>query len=71
MFTKTNSTIKEWIKQGAKTGDWLGYKRPKQQYQPKDQREIPLALYQYGKNDKNPGLNFTPVPIIKCEYHIV
>ena len=60
---KQIALIKEWIKQGAKTGDWLGYKRPKQQYQPKDQRgNSPLALYQYGKNDKNPGLNFTPMP---------
>ena len=37
--------------------------KPKQAYQPKDQRNnSPLSHQKYGKNDKNPGLEFTPMP---------
>ncbi|MFL2877300.1 MAG: DUF1549 domain-containing protein [Pontiellaceae bacterium] len=60
---KQIALIREWIKQGAKTGDWQGYQKPKQAYQPKDQRyNSPLSHQQYGKNDKNPGLKFIPMP---------
>ena len=60
---KQIALIREWIKQGAKTGDWEGYQKPKQAYQPKDQGyNSPLRHQQYGKNDKNPGLKFIPMP---------
>ena len=55
--------IREWIQQGAKTGDWQGYQKPKQAYQPKDQSSnSALSINQYGKNEKNPGLEFIPTP---------
>lgn len=61
---KQIALIREWIKQGAKTGDWKGFEKPKREYQPKDQsNNSPLSNEQYGKNDKNPGLDLTPMPV--------
>ena len=60
---KQIALIREWIQQGAKTGDWQGYQKPKQAYQPKDQRtNSPLSVNQYGKNEENPGLELTSIP---------
>ena len=60
---KQIALIREWIKQGAKTGEWQGYQKPKQAYQPKDQSyNSPLSVNKYGKNEKNPGLKFAPMP---------
>ena len=53
---KQIALIREWIKQGAKTGDWQGYQKPKQAYQPKDQRNnSPLSHQKYGKMIKIRG----------------
>ena len=61
---KQIALIRDWIKQGAKTGNWKGFEKPKREYQPKDQsRNSPLADSQYAQNDKNPGLELTPMPI--------
>ena len=61
---KQIALIRDWIKQGAKTGNWKGFEKPKREYQPKDQsRNSQLADSQYAQNDKNPGLELTPMPI--------
>lgn len=54
--------ISEWIKQGAQFRGWKGYKKPKLEFQKKDQNNnSPLSALQYGKNPDNPGLSLDPM----------
>ena len=55
--------IKDWINEGAQFKGWLGYKKPKVEYQVKDQKNNSvLSAFAYGKNPDNPLLNLNPMP---------
>ena len=55
--------IKDWIDEGAQFKGWLGYKKPKVEYQVKDQKNnSALSAFAYGKNPDNPSLDLSPMP---------
>ncbi len=55
--------IKDWINEGAQFKDWIGYKKPKVEYQAKNQKNNSvLSAFSYGKNPDNPKLNLNPMP---------